>query len=139
MKPLEAALLAGGLAAFAGGVTGVLALAGAVGLEPRAPDAAFPSREYRLSLGAFLLASHAVVAVGLWRMPTVGACMAASLGAGWMAAAAAAFVAMLASQDRLTRRAFAIACRAAIGFALMSPLWAYLQLIRLHVLSGVTA
>jgi hypothetical protein len=139
MRPLDAALLAGGAAAFAGALVGVLALSGKLSLEAKTPGAPHPTMESRLSLGSFLLASHALAAATLWQAPTVGACMAAALGAGWIASAAAGLVVLMSKTDRVSRRSLAIALRAAVGFALLSPLWAYVQVMRLHALPGVTA
>jgi hypothetical protein len=139
MTPLNAALLAGGAAAFAGALAGVLALSGALSLEPRTPAATPLSHEGRRSLGAFLLASHAVAAAALWQVPTVGACMAASLGAGWIAASTASFLTMLTRNDHLVRRSVTVAARAALGVALLSPLWAYVQVMRLHIMGTLSA
>jgi hypothetical protein len=139
MKPIDAALLSGGVAAFAGAMTGILALSGAIGLTMRAPGTPIAPPEARWGLGGFLLASHAITAAALWQAPTVGSCMAASLGAGWIAAAAAGLVALMLKTDQAPRRAVAIAIRAAIGFALFAPLWAYIQLMRMPIMPGVTA
>ncbi len=139
MKPLDAALLSGGMAAFAGAMAGILALNGSLGLAPRAQGAPLPPLEARWGLGAFLLASHAVVAAALWQAPTVGACMGASLGAGWIAAAAAGLVALMFNPDQAPRRGLAIAFRAAMGFALFAPLWAYIQVMKMPVMGGINA
>jgi hypothetical protein len=82
---LEIALVLGGLAAFAGAAVGMLALGGW-----DAADLGFsPPSGQRLTIGAYLLASHAVTAATLWQAPKIGSCLAAGLGAGWLGAAAA--------------------------------------------------
>lgn len=131
MSGLEWSLVAGGLGAFAGGMAGMLTIGGSdlASLEPGAPPAPL---ERRLAAGAFLLSSHAIAAAGLWQLPTVGSCLAASLGAGWMGAAAAGLVAMLTRTDRIGLRMAHIALRACVGITLLAPLWAYVKLLSVH-------
>lgn len=128
MSGLEWSLIAGGLGAFAGAMAGVLVISGsAVGeLEPGTPPAPL---DRRLSMGAFLLSSHAIAAAGLWQLPTVGSCLAAGLGAGWMGAAAAGLVGMLTQTDRIGLRMAHIVLRACVGVTLLAPLWAYVKLL----------
>ena len=85
---------------------------------------------YRDEVGAYLLGSHGVTAAALWQAPKIGSCMAAALGAGWLGAAAAGLIALMAAPERPGRRAAAAAFRAAVGFALLAPLWGYVQLMR---------
>ncbi|MBC6982587.1 hypothetical protein [Caulobacter sp. 17J80-11] len=126
MSGLEIALVLGGLAAFAGAAVGMLALGGW-----DAADLGFsPPSGQRLTIGAYLLASHAVTAATLWQAPKIGSCLAASLGAGWLGAAAAGLIALAAAPANPAKRARAAAFRAAMGLALLAPLWAYVQLIR---------
>jgi hypothetical protein len=136
---LAAALLAGEIAAFLGALIGVLALTGVEVLRPAVEGAPRPPLDVRLTVGAFLLAAHALTAASLLQAPKIGACLAAALGAGWMGAAAAGAVVLTLRPDRIGRRAAAAALRAAMGFALLSPLWAYVQLIRLHAMGQMIA
>ncbi|HYE43035.1 MAG TPA: hypothetical protein VEA15_06530 [Caulobacteraceae bacterium] len=128
MSGLEWSLVAGGLGAFAGAMAGVLVISGStVGdLEPGAAPAPL---DRRLSIGAFLLSSHAIAAAGLWQLPTVGSCLAAGLGAGWMGAAAAGLVGMLTQTDKIGLRMSHIVLRACVGVTLLAPLWAYVKLL----------
>jgi hypothetical protein len=131
MTSLEISILAGGVAAFAGALTGVMALSGAM-----TPDLSGgqgkASLDGRLTLGSYLLASHAITAAALWQAPTIGSCLAASLGAGWLGAAAASLIAMMSQPDRPVRRIAHTAFRAAVGFALVSPLWSYVEIMKRH-------
>jgi hypothetical protein len=139
MHGLAAALLAGEIAAFAGALMGVLALTGVEILRPGEPDAPRQPLDVRYGVGAFLLAAHVLTAAALLQAPKIGACLAASLGAGWMGAAAAGAVALSVQQTRMGRRAATVALRTALGFALLSPLWAYLQLIHAAALRSIAA
>lgn len=126
MSGLEIALVLGGLAAFAGAVTGMLTLGGW-----DAADLGFsPPSSQRLTVGAYLLASHAVTAAALWQAPKIGSCLAAGLGAGWLGAAAAGLIALMAAPERPGKRAAAAGFRALVGLALLAPLWGYVQLMR---------
>lgn len=128
MSGLEWSLIAGGLGAFAGAMAGVLSIGGSsfgsLDAEPVALDR-------RLTIGAFLLSSHAIAAASLWQLPQVGACIAAGLGAGWMGAAAAGLVGMLTQTDRIGMRMAQISLRAAIGLSLLAPLWAYVKILNM--------
>jgi len=134
MDALQMTLIAGGLGAFAGGMAGVLTLSGTdltgAGGEPAPLDR-------RLALGAYLLASHAVAAGALWQVPTVGSCIAAGLGAGWLGAAAAGLIALLNKPGRTTWRLAQIAGRLAIGLTMLAPLWAYVKIMQAQALTLV--
>jgi hypothetical protein len=123
---LEYALIAGGAAAFAGAAAGVIAFSADV-----LGAGALP-RQARMTLGSWILASHAITAAALWQSPKIGACMAAALGAGWIGASVASLAGMAASERGFAKAAGAAALRAGLGAALLAPLWAYVQIIRLH-------
>jgi len=134
---LELALLAGSVGSFAGAMAGVLTL---TGLDlSGGPEAAPAPIDRRLAAGAFLLSSHAIAAAAIWQLPTVGSCVAAGLGAGWMGMAAAGLVGMLTRGDRILVRLAHTGGRAAIGVALLAPLWAYVKIMQAHALPTVIA
>ncbi len=133
---LQAALLAGGFGAFAGAMAGVLTLIG-VEIAPVRRETQPEPLDRRLSTGAFLLASHAIAAAAVWQVPTVGACIAAGLGAGWMGGAAAGLVGMMTQADRIGLRMLHIAARAGVGLALLAPLWAYVRIMNAHAMGPV--
>lgn len=133
MDALQATLWAGGLGAFAGGMAGVLTIVGtdlSGAGEPQPLD-------QRLGTGAFLLASHAMAAGAIWQVPTVGSCICAGLGAGWLGAAAAGAVAMLTRPGPVGPRAVSIAARVLVGLSMLAPLWAYVKIIRAQALTVV--
>lgn len=131
MTALDASLLSGGIAAFAGAFAGVMALSGLLTIETGGA-AGRPSLDARLTVGAFLLAGHALTAAALWQAPTIGACMAASLAAGWLGAAAAGLIGLMSASERALQRMLVVAFRALVGFALAAPLWSYLEIIKRH-------
>ena len=49
---------------------------------------------------------------------------------------AAGLVGMMSGSDRALQRVLAIVLRAALGFALAAPLWAYLEIIKRHAAMG---
>jgi hypothetical protein len=137
---LEVALLAGGIAAFAGAMTGAMILGGQIRLS--SPDASQEPPlplDTRLAMGAFLLASHAIAAASLWQVPTIGACLAAGLGTGWIGAAAAALVGLMTRPQPFKRRLAGAAFRAAVGLALVAPLWGYVTIMRMHAMGALGA
>lgn len=136
MVGLHASLLAGGVGAFAGAMAGVLTLIGVELLGPGAPGAPAAPLDRRLAVGAYLLSSHVIAAAAIWQMPTVGSCIAAGLGAGWMGAAAAGMVGMMSQADRIGARMAHIMIRAAIGIALLAPLWAYVRIMQAHAMAS---
>ncbi len=132
MAALQAALVAGGMGAFAGALVGALTLGGRSTAGIAIPDAASLSFDQRISIGAFLLAGHVVAAAALWQLPTVGSCFAGGLGAGWIGAAAAGLVGLMRQSDNLPRRLLDLGFRLVVGFTLMAPLWAYVQILYRH-------
>lgn len=130
MGGLEWSLVAGGMGAFAGAMFGVLTIGGADLFSVTGERGAAPL-DRRLAIGAFLLSSHAIAAAGLWQLPTVGSCLAAALGAGWMGAAAAGLVAMMSQTDQIGLRMAHVVLRACVGLTLLAPLWAYVKLMRM--------
>lgn len=141
MDGLKISLIAGAVAALAGIMAGALAMLG-TDLSGAAPGEGDPPAplDQRLGVGAFLLSSHAITAAALWQLPTVGSCIAAGLGAGWMGAAAAGLIGMLSQPTgNLGMRAVHVVVRAAIGVALLSPLWAYVKIMQFQALGTVHA
>ncbi len=139
MDALHASLIAGGTGALAGVFAGGLALLGTDLSGSSHPGDPIAPLDRRLAVGAFLLSSHAIAAAALWQLPTVGSCIAAGLGAGWMGTAAAGLVGMLSSPDRIGARLAHIASRTAVGVALLAPLWAYMKLMQLQAMGGLHA
>ena len=137
---LHAALIAGGLASFAGALTGALIVSGHRRVW-RIADGGDAAEELRFSVGAFLLGAHAVSAAALWQIPTIGACIAAGLGFGWVGAAVGVLIGLMRrpSQPGPQARAARAAFQAAIGFALLAPLWAYVEIMRLHAIGATGA
>lgn len=135
MTGLEGSLAVGGLTAFAGAMVGVMTLGGNMPSDTPADEAGPQPLDRRLTVGAYLLAAHAVAAAGLWQVPTIGACLAASLGAGWIGAGAAGLVGLMSRHDHLRRRVLTVVFRLALGFGLFAPLWAYVRLMQMHALS----
>jgi hypothetical protein len=137
---LEAALLAGGVAAFAGAMVGAMILGGQLRLSsPDTPSEPPLPLDARLAIGAFLLASHAIAAASLWQVPTIGACLAAGLGTGWIGAAAAGLIGLMSRPQPFRRRLAGVAFRAATGFALIAPLWGYVTIMRVHAMGALGA
>ena len=134
---LQASLIAGGMASFVGALAGVMIIGGrlptALSVGWSTPDAPLPPLDQRLNVGGFLLAAHAITAAALWQAPTLGSCFAAGLGAGWIGAAAAGLVGLMGRTDRLNHRVASVVFGAMVGFALMAPLWAYVQVMRMHI------
>ena len=138
-QALQMAIFGGGVAAFAGAMVGVMILAGTLRIGAPTPDGSKPEMDGRLTVGAFLLASHAIAAASLWQFPTIGACIAAGLGAGWIGMAAGGLVALMGQPDRVKARVGGVALRAAVGFGLIAPLWAYAQIMRVHAMNAIGA
>lgn len=138
MDGLKAALIAGAIGSLVGVMAGGLALLGTD--LSGAPAGAKPELEpldRRLAVGAFLLSSHAIAGAALWQLPTVGSCIAAGLGAGWMGAAAAGLVGMLSQPERIGVRMAHIALRAAVGVGLLAPLWAYIRIMQFQAMGTI--
>lgn len=141
MDGLKLSLVAGAVGALAGVMAGALAMLG-TDLSGAGPHEAHPPAplDRRLGIGAFLLSSHAIAAAALWQLPTVGSCIAAGLGAGWLGAAAAGLIGMLSQPGgSLGMRAVHVFMRAGIGVALLAPLWAYMKILQLQALGTVQA
>lgn len=136
-QALQSALLAGGIAAFVGAMTGALFLAGADPFRLGGGEAA--SRATRLQVGTFLLSAHVTAAATLWVAPKIGACVAAGLGAGWLGAAAAGVLLLAEAERGLARRALTVLFQAAMGVCLWSPLWAWLRVLKHHHGMAITA
>lgn len=141
MDALKISLVAGAVGALAGVMAGALAMLGTDLSGAPAQEAQPPAPlDRRLGVGAFLLSSHAIAAAALWQLPTVGSCIAAGLGAGWMGAAAAGLIGMLSQPGGgLGMRAAQVLFRAAIGVALLAPLWAYMKILQLQALGTTQA
>jgi hypothetical protein len=139
MDGLHASLIAGVMGSLAGVFAGGLALLGTDLSGAASPGDPIPPLERRLAVGAFLLSSHAIAAAALWKLPSVGACIAAGLGAGWMGAAAAGMVGMLSRPEHIASKMAHIATRAAVGVALLAPLWAYMRLMQLQAMGTLHA
>lgn len=138
MDGLKLALIAGAISSLAGVMAGGLALLGTDLTGAAANERAEPAPlDRRLAVGAFLLSSHAIAAAALWQLPTVGSCIAAGLGAGWMGAAAAGLVGMLSQPERIVVRMAHIAVRAAVGVGLLAPLWAYIRLMQFQAMGSL--
>jgi hypothetical protein len=138
MDGLQASLVAGAIGSLAGLMAGGLALLG-TDLSGSAEPQPIAPLDRRLAVGAFLLSSHAIAAAALWQLPTVGSCIAAGLGAGWMGAAAAGLVGMLTQPERIGVRMAHIALRAVIAVGLLAPLWAYIRVMQFQALDSVHA
>jgi hypothetical protein len=61
------------------------------------------------------------------------------LGAGWIGTAAAGLIGLIAQYDRLRDRVMGVVFRAALGFGLFAPLWAYVRVMQMHALVSVPA
>jgi len=137
MIGLQASLIAGAVGALAGIMAGALAMLGTdlSGGGPRDEAPPMAPLDRRLAVGAFLLAAHAIAAAAIWQLPTIGACIAAGLGAGWMGAAAAGVVGLFSQPGPgAGMRVVHVLVRAAIGAAMLAPLWAYMKLMQIQAL-----
>jgi hypothetical protein len=131
---LQLAILASGLGAFIGGCVlihpeGCAGLVGfrGVGSQPSSLRA----------LGGALLLGHAATLATLAQSPSIGACLAAGLGAGWFGAAAGRGIGALVER-RAAPDLLRIGFEALMGLVLWQPLWTYLRLIHQGRLAGST-
>ena len=76
-------------------------------------------------------------AAALWRLPSVGSCIAAGLGAGWMGAAAAGVIGLVTMPDRIAHRLGHIVARFFVGVCLLAPLWAYIKLMQMQPIGTI--
>jgi len=53
--------------------------------------------------------------------------------------AAGGLVALMGQPDRVKARVGGVALRAAVGFGLIAPLWAYAQIMRVHAMNAIGA
>lgn len=126
---LKLALACAGVAAFLGGCVGALMIAAARRGAASGVLAAGPAA------GGFVLGAHAAAVAALWDAPTIGACLAAALGAGWVGAAAAALTNALLVRPFRPRRAGAALAMAVLGAAHLFPLWVYVAIMRMHAMN----